>query len=304
MSERFSSVLYGVSENIKSHLEALPYRIKGNVEEIRLRKNLPLSITVAGESVFIKADGQTCYYPESGLVTVTEEDIKEAFRLLCNNSVFAHENELKNGYIRLKNGCRAGVFGTFDQKGDMHEVTGINIRIAREIKGVANSFADSFRGEGWLISGPPGCGKTTFLRDFIRLISNGICGKCYRVAVIDSRGEIGGRGCNDLGVNTDVINTEDKAKGLEIALRTMFPQAVAFDEIGTLEELDRVKESFNAGVAVITTAHIGSKKEITQRDITRQLLLSGAVKRVVLLPPLYGGKTEVFTLQELENELV
>lgn len=304
MAERFNSMLYGVGIDIRELLYRLPVNIKKKTEEIRLRQGLPLALTVAGETVFVKQNGQTCLYPENELYIVTKQDIYESFRLLCNNSAFAHEEELKQGYIRLKNGSRAGVFGTVNAKGDMEDITCINIRIAREIKGIATRLASAFRGEGWLIAGPPASGKTTLLRDFIRQISTGICGKGYRVAVIDSRGELSGNGVNDLGICADILNTEDKAKGVEMAIRTMNPQVIAFDEIGTVAELKRVKEGFNSGVSVITTAHIGDKSELLKRRVTRELLLSGVIKRVAVLPSFSGADINGITLEELRNELV
>ena len=137
------------------------------------------------------------------------------------------------------------------------------------------------------------------MRDFIRLISNGVGGKSYRVAVIDSRGELSANGCNDLGIATDVLNTSDKALGMEIALRTMFPEIVVFDEIGNTEELIQVKQSFNGGVSVITTAHIGKVSELMAREVTRELLTSGAIKRVAILSKALSGEIKVYTAQEI-----
>lgn len=301
MSERFNSVLYGVGEDLRQILNGLSSTVKSNTSEIRIRKGLPLAITVSGETVFIKRDSTICFMPQSDLVLVTNEDLNECFRLLCNNSAFAHGEELKNGYIKLKNGNRAGVFGTLNKEGILQDITCINIRIAREIHGIALKYACDFRGEGWLIAGPPASGKTTFLRDFVRQISSGAGGKIYRVAVIDSRGELSGGGANDLGLAADVLNIPDKAAGLEIAVRTMFPEVAAFDEIGTTAELDRVKESFNAGVSIITTAHIGCTDELLERDITRRLLESGIIKKVAVLPSLHGGNVRVIDVGELLN---
>ncbi len=301
MSERFNSVLWGIDEELRDILTKISPTVKQNTEEIRLRRGLPLALTVAGETIFLKCDGQTSFYPDGNMRFVTENNIENSFRRLCNNSAFAHEEELKNGYIRLKNGSRAGVFGTVNANGIMEEISCINIRIAREIKGSANKIATAFRSEGWLIAGPPGSGKTTVLRDFIRQISYGVTGKSYRVAVIDSRGELSGNGSNDLGPSVDVLNISDKAQGVEIALRTMFPEVIAFDEIGNTEELNKVKESFNSGISVITTAHIGSTYELLKRDVTHRLLTSGAINRVAVLSKMYGGEIKVLATEDILN---
>ena len=185
----------------------------------------------------------------------------------------------------------------------MQNITSINIRIAREIIGAANEVAVEYDGGGMLIAGPPGSGKTTVLRDLVRQLSSGIYGRRYRVAVVDSRGEISGSSSgqsgNDLGPDSDVLLTADKSAGIEIAVRTMFPDIVAFDEIGTNEELKKVSESFCAGVSVITTAHIGCEGDIMRRSVTKSLIESGAVSKVALLPAVHGGSIRVITVKEL-----
>ena len=79
----------------------------------------------------------------------------------------------------------------------------------------------------------------------------------------------------------------------------MFPEVIAFDEIGNLEELNQVKQSFNSGVSVITTAHVGSLAELLQREVTRELVKSGAINRVALLSKTLGGEIRVLTAREI-----
>ena len=301
--ERFYNVLYAVSPRTRAVLEKLPDKIKMGTTEIRMRAGLPLAITVENETVFINISGQTQFFISKDLFIVTKDDLEESFKRLCNNSVFAHENELKNGYIVMKNGSRAGVCGNIRDSGSFRDVSSINIRIAREIFGCSNEIIRNYNGGGILIAGAPGSGKTTVLRDLIRQLSNGALGKLFRISVIDSRYEISGssygKNANDLGSNTDVLITEQKAIGIEIALRTMFPEIIAFDEIATVDELKKVSDSFYSGVNIITTAHIGSIDELKTRNVTNLLLRSGAISQIALLPRLHGGKIRIMDTKEL-----
>ncbi len=301
--DSFNSALYGVAERIREKLEKLPPAVRQGAEEIRLRTGLPVALTVGGETVFVLESGRVSFYITQGLLKAEKRDVEESFRLLCKNSAFAHSEELKNGFIMMEGGHRAGVCGRLTENGVMHDVSSVNIRIAREIFGAANDIARAYKGDGLLIAGPPGSGKTTVLRDLVRQLAGGMCGRIYRVAVIDSRGEIsgssGGIAYNDLGAGTDVLLTADKAAGLEIAVRTMFPDIVAFDEIGTERELAGVSGSFNAGVSIITTAHAGGEEDLMRRAVTRELIKSGAVNSVALLPSLHGGTVKMLDTKEL-----
>lgn len=299
----FNSVLYAVSDRIRPVLESLSPCVKANTSEIRLRIGLPLALTVNGETVFVKASGQTQFNFSGDLFKVIKEDLTESFKRLCNNSVYAHEKELENGYIVMKNGCRAGVCGTLNADGFLTDITSVNLRIARQVFGCANDIIKHYSSGGLLIAGPPCSGKTTVLRDLVRQLANGNSGKIKKVSVIDSRREISGGNTNngflDLGIASDVLLCEDKAKGIEIALRTMFPDVIAFDEIGTVAELKSVSDSFCSGVDIITTAHIGALDELLSRSVTYELLKSGAIDLVALLPRLHGNTIKLITVKEL-----
>ncbi len=299
----FDRVLYGISDNIKPFLQNLSAEIKEKTDEIRLRNGLPLALTIDGKTVFLRKDGGITYGLSHNLLTVTKADVEQSFRKLCKNSVYAHTSELQRGFIKIDGGCRVGVCGSFGENGEFSDVSSLNIRIAREIAGAADTLIKNYSDGGWLIAGPPGSGKTTVLRDFIRQISSGALGCCYRVAVVDSRGELSGSSygerSNDLGNGSDVILIADKARGIEMAVRTLFPDIVAFDEIGTLEELTRVAEGFCAGVSVITTAHIGKLSDLVKRQVTLALLKSGAVENIALMPKNHNGEIEIISVKEI-----
>ena len=276
------------------------YIASGNqFDEIRLRANGPAAVTVRGDTYFLCYGGGISSSPHAALIC-TQEQIENTFLSVCDNSVFAHTKEIENGYVSMKGGFRAGVCGEFSG-GSLTRVISLNIRIPREIKGCAAGLENAFQG-GMLIAGPPGSGKTTVLRDLIRILSY----KGNRICVIDSRREISGGAVDsmfDLGPNTDVIFLSDKARGAQMALRTMFPQIIALDEIGTLLEIDSVLEAFNSGVYILTSVHAGSVPDIKRRPVCRKLIESNIIGTVAFLPGKIGERPEIYNTGEVLSEV-
>jgi hypothetical protein len=144
-NKRFNDVLYAVSDSCRQVLGLLSPTVKQNANEIRMRLGLPLALTVGTETVFVRENGQTQFFLSNDLYKITQNDLEESFKKLCNNSVFAHENELKNGYIVMKNGSRAGVCGNLTASGALKDISSINLRIAREVFGCANEIVKDYK---------------------------------------------------------------------------------------------------------------------------------------------------------------
>ena len=214
------------------------------------------------------------------------EEIADCIKSFCHYSLHSYERELREGYITLKGGHRAGFCGSAvlhdDHIDTVKNISSINIRIAREIVGTADPlektvFSENF--QGLLIAGRPMSGKTTVLRDLCRII-----GSKHKLAVIDTRSEIAavynGTPQNDIGIFTDVLNGYPRSEGIEIATRTISPEYIACDEI--TGETNFTNLCLNSGVKLIFTAHCGSIKQAESTPLAK----SGAISHIAFL----GGK--------------
>lgn len=297
----FLSAAELIGGEISSILIKLPHSLQAEVEEIRLRAGRPLCLTAAGKIKYVSENGEVSSSGQAAR-TVAPEELALAVKNICGSSVYSHTEEIMNGFISMPYGCRAGIVGAFRQ-GRFCDVSSLNIRIARSLPFAAGEFAKSYGGGSVLICGPPACGKTTFLRSLIRAVSQGECGRAYRVSLIDTRGEIAalldGVPTLDIGINTDVFSGRDKAEAIEAAIRSMSPEIIAFDEIGSLAELKAVKSGVNCGAYVFATAHISSAELLLKRTITRALISECGFSKAVFLsgvglsPEIYeirGGK--------------
>ena len=192
---RFDSASKALSDRIRKHLNFLPHDIKNQTQELRLRVNRPVSVCCTSGIYFLTQDGRLTCYPNGDMMLAEKADIDESFRNICNYSIYSHQNEIKNGYITLSGGHRVGISGSaVFHEGTitgMHDISSINIRIAREITGAADEIFHVLKNNissGLLLAGAPASGKTTILRDIARQISSGICGDIKKVTVVDERG--------------------------------------------------------------------------------------------------------------------
>ena len=247
------------------------------IQEIRLRVLRPLFVKTNKNRYFL-TEGHNDWI-------VTNRHIKEAVERLGGYSLYAFEEELKQGYLTVSGGHRVGFCGRAVIEGGrvktLRQVSSLNIRIAGEVKGCGEAwlpflFEDNSLCHTLIVS-PPGCGKTTLLRDMIRCLSYGInCMGNYNVGVVDERGEIAamkdGVPQMDIGPCTDVQENCPKAEGMLFLLRSMTPDIIAVDELGKEADFNGVEELLHAGVTLISTVH-GNDMEGLLKNAKMQKML-------------------------------
>lgn len=252
-------LLAALPEKIRHTLSKIPIE---DIMEIRLRCGVALSLVTAAGVFYITPDGRLTKNYKEG-ICVSSGDIKRGIELVTRSSVYAYENEIKNGYITLSGGHRVGISGdavTEDGKlQHLKTIQSMNYRFAKEIIGAADKVMSHIIQNGkiknTILVSPPCCGKTTMLRDIARSLS--IMGK--KISIVDERGEIAAisDGCSpfDLGANCDVLSGVNKADGMLLMLRAMSPDVIITDEIGDERDFLAIAEIKKRGVKVITTLH-------------------------------------------------
>lgn len=306
----YRQVFSVLPDNLRGMMARLPVVVMDKLEEIRLRQNRPLVLGLTSGDSYLGPNGEPTDNPLRAYL-VTEDDIKRVTRMVSNSSLYALEEELKNGYVTLPGGHRVGITGKVVVEAGkvktIKYISGFNIRISREVKGIAQNILPHILDgcenvRHTLILSPPRCGKTTLLRDMVRLLSNGVPELNFpgvTVGLVDERSELAGcyRGIpqRDVGLKTDVLDGCPKAEGMMMLLRAMAPQVLATDEIGKQEDIRALEEVINAGVTVLTTVHGSSLEEIARRPALKYLLGLKVIERFIIL----GRSRGVGTVEEI-----
>ena len=253
-------------------LDKLPTRIKNgllsflvdksiySINEIRLKASSYIALITNQKNIVTN-------------VYIEQDLIDETVLMLCNGSIYAHISTIKEGYISVGKGIRAGICGraVIDNEiiSGIYDISSINIRIPQHISSAGRYIFDILQENSFLSSlllySPPGVGKTTILRDLVvRLSSHGI-----RHAVIDTREEI--TPFLTEHISSDVFLSYPKGKAIEIATKSMTPQIIICDEITSLQESQAIKQSVNSGVTLVATTHASSFEELKNKEILSPL---------------------------------
>ena len=262
-------------------------QIANELQEIRIRVDKPIILKLREKDLILQYN-------------ILQAEILQIVERLCENSIYAYKNQICEGFITIKGGHRVGLTGScVIENGkitNIKYISSLNIRIAREVKNCSTRILreiidiENKTIYNSIIVAPPGRGKTTILRDIIRRLSDGIEEINFRgktCGVVDERGEIAamykGAPQNDVGIRTDIIENVSKNKGIHMLIRTMAPEIIACDEIGSKEDVEAIHYALYSGVKGIFTMHGKNVEDIKNNKQIYELIENREIQKIIFL---------------------
>ena len=279
----FPNKIYQIFSNL---LQENP-KVANELQEIRIRVDKPIILKLREKDIILQYN-------------ILQTEILQIVERLCENSIYAYKNQICEGFITIKGGHRVGLTGScVIENGkitNIKYISSLNIRIAREVKNCSTRILreiidiENKTIYNSIIVAPPGRGKTTILRDIIRRLSDGIEEINFRgktCGVVDERGEIAamfkGTPQNDVGIRTDIIENVSKNKGIHMLIRTMAPEIIACDEIGSKEDVEAIHYALYSGVKGIFTMNGKNVEDIKNNKQIYELIENREIQKIVIL---------------------
>lgn len=262
-------------------------KIAEELQEIRMRAEKPIILKLRERDLILQYN-------------ITQAEILQIVERLCENSIYAYKNQICEGFITVKGGHRVGLTGScVIENGkiiNVKHISSLNFRIAREVLNCSTRVLrevidiENKSIYNTILVAPPGKGKTTMLRDIIRRLSNGIDEINFKgktCGVVDERGEIAamykGIPQNDVGIRTDIIENVEKNQGIHMLIRTMAPEIIACDEIGSKDDVEAIHYALYSGVKGIFTMHGKNIEDIKNNKQIYELIENREIQKVVFL---------------------
>lgn len=262
-------------------------KIAEELQEIRMRAERPIILKLRERDLILQYN-------------ITQAEILQIVERLCENSIYAYKNQICEGFITVKGGHRIGLTGScVIENGkiiNVKHISSLNFRIAREVLNCSTRVLrevidiENKSIYNTILVAPPGREKTTMLRDIIRRLSNGIDEINFKgktCGVVDERGEIAamykGIPQNDVGIRTDIIENVEKNQGIHMLIRTMAPEIIACDEIGSKEDVEAIHYALYSGVKGIFTMHGKNIEDIKNNKQIYELIENREIQKVVFL---------------------
>ena len=297
MDKSYGQAVSILPARLKETALGLPEEKQSRVEEVRLRTGQPMTAVLDGEEYGL------------GGAPVTRTDLEQLLELSCRGSLHTVLDQLRQGYITVAGGHRLGLCGRAVLRGgeliNLRPLFSAGLRIARAVRGAAApvlpSICEGGRLRSTLILAPPGLGKTTLLRDILRMVSDGEGCAPHRVGLADERGEVAalweGTPQLDVGQRTDILEGCPKAQALMLLLRAMNPQVLAVDEITAQADLEALLAAVGCGVTLLASAHGMDRADLERRPLYRPLLEQKIFRRLVRIQRTEEGRR--YSVEEL-----